>query len=507
MVTCFALSPRRDRLVVGAEDGSVVPLDLTSNPPKVGDLSRVSSDPLGRIEFTPDGNRLVGLFGEHEGGSILAIDAQTLHEICEISVRLVSSTEDSTRAITDFSLDGDGNLFVVDGGVPLMLPVVPISREKREESADAASASQLVRRLLDEWRAGGGSPREFDEIPHRIETDASIRSGARRKALRGLKVSSREVASKCATGAMNILESSMPSGRDQASSALSQAEVAVRIEPANIGYRDYLALAQYRAGMYPAALETLRESRELCAAVSETNAYSVFRILAYMSLANGQLSNDAASVQYDEAVSILRRYRDQCAGRAWRIANELEAVGRVSDARLLWREVAVYKRNTLESLRGSGGAESWIDAAEMDLATALLQAPTLDGAREAEELMRTCLPIRISRGFEPWRIANAKSLLGGALVELGSLDTAINGDTRLQHLREAESLLIPASEVLRPGVIPKGVSRPFAQDAIDRLIRLYTLWDSLEPNTGKAEKAAEWRAKRASIDEERAPSK
>ena len=95
---------------------------------------------------------------------------------------------------------------------------------------------------------------------------------------------------------------------------------------------------------------------------------------------------------------------------------------------------------------------------------------------------------------EAWRIANARSLLGGALVAAALTDVEARTDARVVRLAEAEPLLLEGYRGLQESAIIPAVRRSsFLRDAAERLVRLHELWDALAPDTGHAAQAHEWR--------------
>jgi TolA-binding protein len=95
----------------------------------------------------------------------------------------------------------------------------------------------------------------------------------------------------------------------------------------------------------------------------------------------------------------------------------------------------------------------------------------------AEEHLHECLKAREARQPNAWTTANARSLLGGALL----------GQKRYT---EAEPLLLEGHEGLRQQAsnIPRAVRQQRLTEAVERLVRLYDAW-------GKKDKADEWRKK------------
>jgi tetratricopeptide (TPR) repeat protein len=104
----------------------------------------------------------------------------------------------------------------------------------------------------------------------------------------------------------------------------------------------------------------------------------------------------------------------------------------------------------------------------------------------AEEFLRDCLKIREGNLADAWRIASARSLLGGAL--LGQKKYA-----------DAAPLLLQGYEGLRKDAdkIPAAVRQERQIEALDRLVQLYESWD-------RKSEADTWRKK---LDEAKAAAK
>lgn len=99
---------------------------------------------------------------------------------------------------------------------------------------------------------------------------------------------------------------------------------------------------------------------------------------------------------------------------------------------------------------------------------------------QAEGLLREVITIReATLPPEHWEQLTAKLALGKCLAELG-------------RYQESELLLVANQAAIaeRPEA-----SQSWKDSALRYLVMLYEAWDKSEPNTGKAEKAAEWRAR------------
>ena len=109
----------------------------------------------------------------------------------------------------------------------------------------------------------------------------------------------------------------------------------------------------------------------------------------------------------------------------------------------------------------------------------------IDRSKEAENLLRYCLPIQQGGGEAVWRKADLQSRLGSALLAVVVADPALTGEDRHAKLTEAESLLLQGHESLQKAGV---VSIKYRRDALTRLVRLYEGWQ-------KPDQAAEWRQK------------
>jgi tetratricopeptide (TPR) repeat protein len=116
----------------------------------------------------------------------------------------------------------------------------------------------------------------------------------------------------------------------------------------------------------------------------------------------------------------------------------------------------------------------------------------VERAREAERLLRECLGRRAaSTNTSRARLADAQGRLGAALLSVVVADSGLSRDTRQAKLTEAESLLLPASDVLQQS---KSADVKYKRDSLERLVRLYTA-------STRPEQAAEWKRNLEAFDQ------
>ncbi len=115
--------------------------------------------------------------------------------------------------------------------------------------------------------------------------------------------------------------------------------------------------------------------------------------------------------------------------------------------------------------------------------------------RNAESLARPLVLMRQSNApADLWRLANARSVLGGALVAAAATDAEAEPSVRIDRLAGAELILMEGySGLHESNAIPTAVRPTFLQEAAERLVRLHEFWDTLAPNAGHAVQAAKWR--------------
>ena len=136
------------------------------------------------------------------------------------------------------------------------------------------------------------------------------------------------------------------------------------------------------------------------------------------------------------------------------------------------------------------------------VASTLMRLGEILGAQgryaEAESALRKCVAIR-EQALSPdspsyWLLPNARSMLGCALTGRGA--TLIESDVPAagSMFAEAEPLLIESGDWLTRNAdrIPPRISRlERLRRALERIVELYEVWNTVAPDTGKAEQAAE----------------
>jgi len=180
-----------------------------------------------------------------------------------------------------------------------------------------------------------------------------------------------------------------------------------------------------------------------------------------------------------EGIALLERAWEMAQKRPGPLAESLAwiptTLGQAYDEAGRFAEAEPLYREALERVRERQG-EASIQAADVldGMGQHLLkQQKYVDG----EKLLRECLTIREQKTPDDWKTSNAKSMLGASL--LGQKKYA-----------DAEPLLLAGYEGLkqREETIPPQRKIPLTE-AIEGLVQLYE-------ETGKKDKAAEWRMKR-----------
>jgi serine/threonine protein kinase/tetratricopeptide (TPR) repeat protein len=207
----------------------------------------------------------------------------------------------------------------------------------------------------------------------------------------------------------------------------------------------------------------------------------------------------------DEALDLARtavdRYRahpdwePRQASRARRVLIEvLRAAGREAEAlEVSWESVQAMRQrpDTTPADLASALATFAYEAITAGDATSLERAE--QAARESLEIRRTVLP---EDHPQVWLRYNAMSMLGEVLVGQAADPSAAIGP-RIEKLREAEPLLVESGDWLTRNAerIPQQYRAERLRRALERVVELYEFWNTVVPDTGKAEQAAEWRAK------------
>src|SRR5262249_26962669 len=91
---------------------------------------------------------------------------------------------------------------------------------------------------------------------------------------------------------------------------------------------------------------------------------------------------------------------------------------------------------------------------------------------------------------DAWHFANARSLWGGGAVASAATDVAADAKARIFELQKAQPLLLEGCDGLEQSTaIPAARRSTFLREAMERLVRLHELWDTLVPGTGHAAQA------------------
>jgi len=223
------------------------------------------------------------------------------------------------------------------------------------------------------------------------------------------------------------------------------------------------------AGMFREALEIRRK----CSGNEHPDVAEVLHDLGHAIQERGDL--EEAEKAFREAIELNRKL---FGSEHLKVAEVLNCLGNAILERGDTSEAARLYRDSLEVKRKLLGNEHQDVAA----AAAMLALCLLDSGRfaEAEPIARESLAIREKLLPDDWKTFNSRSVLGGTL--LGQKEYA-----------KAEPLLLSGYEGMkqREDKIPNA-ARIRLRQGVERLTRLYT-------ETGKLEKAAEWRKRLADI--------
>jgi tetratricopeptide (TPR) repeat protein len=256
-----------------------------------------------------------------------------------------------------------------------------------------------------------------------------------------------------------------------------------------------------------------RESIEICRRLQQDDP-GLARTLNYLADARYE-RGDLADAEgfFREGLTIMRRNGTNDPGTfqwsLYALAETLERQNKFTEAEPLYRELLARPDadgptddNILTPAIGATRCLielAWLEQQEGKFVQALSHA------REAEVMLRAGVATQPQpSGNRAWQLAEMKSRLVGALVVATVADAALQPTARLSEFAEVEPLLLESQERLQndPVVRPE-----FKRDAINRLVRLYDVWNDAAPSTGKSEKATQWRLKLASFDKAEAERK
>jgi tetratricopeptide (TPR) repeat protein len=211
-----------------------------------------------------------------------------------------------------------------------------------------------------------------------------------------------------------------------------------------------------------------------------------------------------------EALEIWRRLvgerHAEVARALGNLGSVLQSQGKFEESEPIFREALDQSKEFLPpdhprtlsyaaSLGLALSEEAWagLDRADMSLAAR---------ADEAESMLRECLAKRTATlNPEDPSLAGTRVSLAGAIISRESVRRRLEPESLpgaiIPRLSEAESLLRQGHTVLAgdPAAPVPAVNDARRKQAVERFVRLYALWNEVEPGAGKAELAEEWRAR------------
>ena len=217
----------------------------------------------------------------------------------------------------------------------------------------------------------------------------------------------------------------------------------------------------------------------------------------------GDLSD--AEQCFREGLAILRRNESSDPGTLqwslYALAETLDRQNRFAEAEPLYRELLArpdasmsIDDSVLSPAVGSTRCLTELAWLEQQLGK---NTHAVGYAREAEKILRAGLEMQPQpTGNRSWQLAEMKSRLGGCLVVEIVADVHPPAE-RLSAFATVEPLLLESGAQLQDDPV---VHTNYKRDAISRLVRLYEVWNDAAPNTGKLERASEWRENLTSFD-------
>jgi serine/threonine protein kinase len=261
-----------------------------------------------------------------------------------------------------------------------------------------------------------------------------------------------------------------------------------------------LAELLWRKRDYASAEPLYRESLAILRLSDHPNLAWTLHHLADCLLARGAL--EEAEQLAREAVDIYRVKADRSPVERGEhrhatdvLSHVVVVMGKVDDA-------ISIRRQLVEDCRRLSPDGPSLDRALAPLGMLLVQQGRY---AEAEPVLREVVEIR-EKALKPdspgyWLLANARSMLGGALAGQGAALIESDTPAAIAKFTEAEPLLVEAGGWLTQNAdrIPQQFRAARVREALERIVTLYESWDTVAPDSGKAEQAAEWRDQLAEL--------
>ncbi len=257
-----------------------------------------------------------------------------------------------------------------------------------------------------------------------------------------------------------------------------------------------LGVAILKQGRSPEALPYLRSALELCRTIHGDQHPQTLEALTQ--LGNALMFVKAWPEAQERFLEVIRTRRElpvdargnsTDAMRGYCIA--LEYDGKPADAEPMRRELVDIAR------AGRPRTELATHLANLGFNLLMQQRWT-----DAETPLRECLTIRreLIKPDSPqfWSVRSTESMLGEARCEEAAALAATDPVAAAARLAEVEALITPAAE---SDPADASISKPLpgAPDrkrlTLVRAVKLYTLWQRLNADPAKAEKAAQWQRK------------
>jgi tetratricopeptide (TPR) repeat protein len=178
------------------------------------------------------------------------------------------------------------------------------------------------------------------------------------------------------------------------------------------------------------------------------------------------------------------------------LGSQLVALGRRPEGEAVYRQALAQQRKLL------GDYHPEVRVTLRDLAASRQEDGDHD---EAVALLREALAIAerlYPEGHrEAWRRFSTMSKLGYALAGQAKARPSTDRERALAMLEEAEPLIIGGMKGLEEEDRDRSLNLGRKRLALESVVDLYEFWNTVAPDTGKAEQAAEWRAELESLPE------